>query len=208
MQLDNYNVPEILNAASSSGKLDIVLKILEKNELWNYAFKVALYGLQRIEDAEIFADRSGHPEAWHALAEFYLFSGDAVSSVKFAKKSGNFRRQKELVILLHLSEHYSELLDFLLFLKSSPGYDAIYEREVLLCLIKLGKIEELSKFIESANPSLANEIGKVLCNEGNFDLAAKYFQRAGNFEKASLCLLKLGNVDVAAELASKTTKFE
>lgn len=206
--MDNYNVEEVLNAATNSGKLDLVLKILEKNEQWNYAFKIALYGLQNIVTAEKFADKSGHPEAWHALAEFNLLSGDVVSSTKFAKKSKNFRRQKELVILLHLNEHYSELLDFLLFLKSSPSYEPVYEREIFLCLMKLGKIDELNKFIESAAPSHANEFGKVLYREGSIDLAAKCFKQAGNFEKASLCLLNLGNIDAAAELAMKTNKFE
>jgi tetratricopeptide (TPR) repeat protein len=208
MALENYNVEQVLSAATNCGKLELALKILEKNEQWNYAFKVSLYGLQKIETAQIFADRSGHPEAWHALAEFNLLSGDAIAAVKFAMKSGNFRRQKELVIMLRLNEHYNELLDFLMFLKSSPSYEPVYEREVFLCLIKLGKVEELNKFIESAAPSLANEFGKVLYREGSIDLAAKCFKQAGNFEKASSCLLNLGNIDAAAELAMKTTGFE
>ena len=197
-----------MNAATNSGKLELVLKILEKTEQWNYAFKVALYGLQKIETAEIFADKSGHPEAWHALAEFNLLSGDAIAAGKFAIKSGNFRRQKELVIILHLNEHYNELLDFLKFLKLSPSYEPVYEREIFLCLMKLDKIEELNKFIESAVPSLANELGKVLYREGSIDLAAKCFKHAGNFERASSCHLSLGNVETAAELAVKTSKFE
>lgn len=208
MQLDNYNVEEVLNAATNSGKLELVLKILEKTEQWNYAFKIALYGLQNIKIAEIFADKSGHPEAWHALAEFKLLSGDAISAAKFAAKSRNFRRQKELVIILHLNEHYNELLDFLQFLKLSPGYEPAYEREIFFCLMKLDKTEELNMFIESAIPSLANELGKVLYREGSIDLAAKCFKQAGNFERASSCYLNLGNIEAASDLAMKTNKFE
>lgn len=208
MQLDNYNIEEVLNAAVSSGNLELILRVLEKNELWNYAFRVALYGLQRIETAEILADKSGHPEAWHALAEFNLLSGDSIAAAKFAMKSGIFRRQKEHVILLHLNEHYKELLDFLKFLKSTPSYEAVYEREIFFCLMKLDKTEELTKFIKSATPSLSNELGKILYREGSIDLAAKCFKQAGNFERASTCLLNLGNVEAAAELATKSNNFE
>ena len=206
--MDNYNIEEVLHTIIDSGKPELALKILEKIEQWNYAFKIALYALKNIEAAEIFAKKSGHPEAWHALAEFYLLSGDPIASVKYAMKSGNFRRQKELIIMLHLNEYYDKLLDYLLFLKSSPNYEPIYEREVFLCLMKLGKMEELDEFIVSADSNLANELGKVLYREGSVDLAAKCFKQAGNFERASSCFLKQGNVESAAELAAKTNKFE
>lgn len=208
MKFDNYNIEEILHASINSGKLEIALKVLEKIEQWNYAFKIALYGLQNIEAAELFAEKSGHPEAWHALAELHLLYGDSIAAFNYAKKSRNFRRHKELVIMLHINECYSELLDFLLFLKSSPTYEPIYEREVFLCLMKLGKVEELSTFIESAAPSLANELGKILYRENSVELAAKCFKQAGNFERASSCFLKLGDVETAAESALKSNKFE
>lgn len=208
MELDNYNVEEILNAAINSGNLDLVLKILDKNEQWNYCLKIALYGLKNIRVSEIYAEKSGHPEAWHALAEFSLLSGDSIAAAKYAMRCGFFRRQKELLIMLHMHEHYEMLLDFLSFLKSSPSYEPIYDRELFFCLMKLGKADELEKFIVSASPPLANELGKVLYREGSVDLAAKCFKQAGNFERATACYLKQGQIEAAAELALKTTKFE
>lgn len=208
MALDNYNIEEVLNATISSGKLDLGLKILEKYEQWNYAFKVALYGMRDSTKAQILAEKSGHSEAWHALAEFTLIAGEVSEAVKFAKKAGNFRRQKELVIMLHLSENYEELLNYLLHLKSSPSYEPIYERETFLCLMKLGKKEELNKFINSASSSFANELGKVLYREGSLELAANCFKQAGNHEKAASCFLQLGNIEAASDLALKCNKFE
>lgn len=206
--MDNYNVEEILNAAINSGDLELVLKILDKYEQWNYCLKIALYGLKNIGVSEVYAERSGHPEAWHALAEFSLHSGDSIAAAKYAMRCGFFRRQKELVIMLHLNENYEILYEFLSFLKSSPSYEPIYDRELFLCLMKLGKVDELEKFIASAAPSLANELGKVLYREGSVDIAAKCFKQAGNFERATACYLKQGQIEAAAELALKTNKFE
>ena len=208
MLLDNYNMEEVLNAAVTSSRLDLGLKILEKYEQWNYAFKIALYGLKDAKIAQKFAEKSGHSEAWHALAEFALISGKACEAVNFAKKSGNFRRQKELIIMLHLNENYDELLDYLLHLKSSPSYEPIFERETFLCLVKLGKKDELNSFINSASSSFANELGKVLYRERSLELAANCFKQAGNYEKASSCFLQLGNIEVASDLALKCNKFE
>lgn len=208
MTLDNYNIEEVLNAAVNSSKLDIGIKILEKYEQWNYAFKFALYGLKDAAKAQYLAEKSGHHEAWHALAEFTLISGDACEAVKFAKLSGNFRRQKELVIMLHLNENYKELLDYLGHLKSSSSYEQIYERETVLCLMKLGKKNEINTFINSASSTFANELGKVLYREGSLGLAANCFKQAGNHEKAALCFLQLGNIEIASDLALKCNKFE
>ena len=137
-----------------------------------------------------------------------LRSGDSIVASKFAKKSGNFRRQKDLVILLHLNENYEELLEYLLSLKSSPTFEPIYDREIFLCLMKLGKNEELNNFISSASPSFANELGKVLYRDNKIELAANCFKQSGNFEKASSCHLQLGNVEKASEFAMKTNKYE
>lgn len=192
----------------SSSKLDLSIKILEKYEQWNYAFKIALYGLKDVVKAQNFAEKSGHHEAWHALAEFSLIYGEPCEAVKFAKKSGNFRRQKELIIKLHLNENYEELLDYLVHLKSSPSYEQIYERETFLCLMKLGKKDEMNNFINSASSAFANELGKVLYREGSLELAANCFKQAGNYEKASSCFLQLGNIEVASDLALNCNKFE
>lgn len=208
MELDNYNIEEVLHVAISSNELELSLKILDKFEQWNYAFKVALYGLKNAQMAEIYAQKSGHPEAWHALAEFCLVSGDAVESSKFAKQAGNFRRQKELVIMLHINENYEDLLDYLLYLKTTHTFEPVYEREIFLCLMKLGKSEELEKFTEGASTSFANELGKILYREGSIELASKCFKQAGNFEKAATCFLKLGNIESAAECAMKTNSYE
>lgn len=208
LQLDNYNAEEIVHAALDQNELDLCLKILRRYEQWNYAFKVALYGFKNIVLAQEFAERSGHPEAWHALADFCLITGDAISAVNFSSRSGNFRRQKELVILLHLEELYQDLLNYLLSLKSSPHYEPIYEREIFLCLVKLGKTEELHSFISNASSSFANELGKVLYREGSIELAARCFKQSGNYDKASLCYLQLGNIEEAAESALKTSNFE
>ena len=208
MTLDNYNMEEVLNATINKNKLDLSLKILEKYEQWNYAFKIALYGLRDGSKAQKLAEKSGHSEAWHALAEFTLIAGDASEAVKFAKKAGKFRRQKELIVMLHLNENYEELLNYLVHLKSSPSYEPIYERETFLCLMKLGKKEELNKFINSASSPFANELGKVLYREGSIELAANCFKQAGNYEKAASCLLQLGNIDAASDLALKCNKFE
>lgn len=199
---------EVLNAAMSSGKLDLSIKILEKYEQWNYAFKIALYGLKDAVKAQSLAEKSGHHEAWHALAEFILISGGACEAVKFAKLSGNFRRQKELIIMLHLNENYEELLDYLVHLKSSPSYEQIYERETFICLMKVGKKDEINTFINSAASSLANELGKVLFREGSLELAAKCFKQAGNYEMAASCFLQLGNIELASDFALKCNKFE
>lgn len=208
MKLENYNVEEVIQIIIGQVQLKTCLKILEKFEQWNYAFKIALYGLRDVDIAQTFAQKSGHPEAWHALAEFCLVSDKSIAAVDFAIKTGNFRRQKELVILLHLEEHYDVLLNYLVFLKSTPNYEPIYERETFLCLMKLGKTEELHKFISSATPGFANELGKVLYREGSIGLAAKCFKQAGNYERASSCFLQLGNIEEAAESSVKTNKFE
>lgn len=206
--MENYNIEEVLHTAVANNELDLSLKILEKFEQWNYAFKIALYGLRNIQTAEIYAQKSGHPEAWHALAEFCLISNDPLSSFKFAKLAGNFRRQKELVILLHLNNNYQELLDYLLYLKTTPTFEPIYEREIFFCLMKLDRSEEIDKFIDGASSSFANELGKVLYREGSIELASKCFKQASNFEKATTCFLELGNIEAAADCAIKTKNFE
>lgn len=208
LKLENYSVEEIINVALSLGYLNLCLKIFEKFEQWNYAFKIALYGLRNIELSKSFALKSGHSEAWHALAEFCLISGDPITAVEFAVKAGNFRRQKELIILLHLNEYYEELYSYLIFLKSMPNYEPIFERETFFCLMKLGRSEELDSFINSAAAGFANELGKVLYREGSIELAAKCFKQAGNNDRATSCFLQLGNVEEAAESAIKTTKYE
>ena len=93
-------------------------------------------------------------------------------------------------------------------MKLSSNYEPIYERETFLCLMKMGKIDELQKFISSATPAFANELGRVLYREGSIELAASCFKQAGNFERTSTCFLKLGNVEDAAEFAMKTNKYE
>lgn len=206
--MDNYNIEEVLHSAITSNELELSLKILEKFEQWNYAFKVSLYGLKNIKSAETFAHKSGHPEAWHALAEFCLISGDSLASSKFAKQAGIFRRQKEMVILLHLNNNYEELLDYLLYLKTTSTFEPVYEREIFLCLMKLGRTEELDAFIDGASSSFANELGKVLHREGSIELASKCFKQACNFEKAASCFLQLGNIEAASDSAMKTNSFE
>lgn len=208
MRLENYNVEEVVHEIIGQGELKTCLKILEKFEQWNYAFKIALYGLRDVDIAKTFAQKSGHPEAWHALAEFCLLKDKFVAAVEYAMKAGNFRRQKELVILLHLEERYDVLLDYLVFLKSTPSYEPIYERETFFCLMKLGKIEELNEFISSATPGFANELGKVLYREGSIELAAKCFKQSCNHERASSCFLQIGSIDEAADSAVKSNKFE
>lgn len=208
LDLNDYNYEEVLISTICKFRLDLTIKILEKFELWNYAFKIALYGTRDVELARYFAQKSGHKEAWHALAEFCLFLGDSDEAFKFAKKSVNFRRQKELVILLHLHEKYNELFDFLSPKRSMSNFEPIYEREIIFCLIKMSRYNELDEYITTAAPLLSNEIGKMLYREGSVEMAAKWFKQAENFERASICYLQLENIDMAADLAQKTENLE
>lgn len=208
LNLNNYNYEEVIYSAINHPRLDLALKVLEKFELWNYAFKIALYGKRDIELAKYFAQKSGHSEAWQALADFCLFLGNSDDAAKFAKKSGNFRRQKELIIFLHLNGKYEELLEFLTSMRSLVNFEPIYEREIFFCLMKLERTDELDKFITTAVPPFANEIGKMLYREGSVEMAAKCFKQAENFDRATVCYLQLGHIDIAADLALKTENLE
>lgn len=163
--------------------------------------------MKDINLAKIYAQKSGHSEAWHALAEFCILVDDPIAAVEFAKKSGNFRRQKELVILLHSSGKYDELLDYLLFLKKLPNFEPIFEREIFFCLVKLGKMDDLESFISCASSNFANELGKILYRDGLIEMAAMCFIQSGNFDRAATCYLQLDNIDNAADSASKTPNF-
>lgn len=197
-----------MHSLINCGELKLAVSILEKHKSWNYAFKVALYGLKDMSSAKKYADLSGHSEAWHALAEYCLILGDCASATEFATKAQVFRRSKELIVLLHINEKFEDLLTYLLFLKSVQGLEPAFERELFYCLMKLGRNEQIKSFIEEASPSFANELGRILYREGSIDLAGKCFVQAKNYEMAAKTYLQLNDIELASEYAGKINSIE
>lgn len=208
LELEGFDQDLILQAAIDSGNLDLVLVVLKRFEMWSYALKIALYGQRDIEAANDIAIKCDHPEAWHALAEYYLLSGDSSKAFEYSEKAGMFRRYKELIVLLRLEQKFELLYNYLVKLRKSENFEPVFEREMFFCLLKLNRHDEIKDFIKTANPSMLLEFAKILSCEGLFELAGKCFQQSGSHDKAAFMFIKIDDLNCAVENALKSSNSE
>lgn len=207
-EFSNYNEEEVVHSCLLAKKFDLAISVLKRLKLWDYAFKIALYGKNDLDEAEHLAEECSHSETWNALAEVCLATGKSDKAVDYAIRAGDFKRQRDLVVLLHLDQKYAEMLAFLNSARSGSHLEPASERDIFQCLAKLDRAAELKDFISSSSNAAAGELGNILARSGSTELAALCFKRAGSHDKATTCYLQLGDLQSAAETGSKSGSVE
>jgi hypothetical protein len=193
-QLESYSIDEVIRASVSANQPKLILRVLERFELWPAAFKTAFFVLEDISKSLHFAEKWNSSEAYTLIFQYYLLKEDALAALKYCSKMARLNfKASELLQLLKRKLLHQDMYNYLCQLRGKGFLAGDLERAMFDCLVALDRMAELEEFVSSASPASAADLGFALAEGKKYALAGEAFIRAGDFDRAVKCLFHTNN---------------
>ncbi|KAL0237254.1 hypothetical protein PCE1_000651 [Barthelona sp. PCE] len=217
--MDKYNIGKISKLAIKANLFEEAFRMNVRFERYQDALKILLKNIEDYERALEFVQKYNEVEHHKILGAYQIKRGlliDAVSSFLLINEVDFFNEivahiatNSANILELYNEEQCTLIIKYLQAVRHSGIQDQGLYTELVYMLSICNRYLEAEDLLESSSGTIKlDTLGERLFDAKKFDLALRFFNKAGLYHNVALCNLELGNLEAALDAAKQCNNIE